>query len=130
MSDPTLEALGGLPMPAQPDTRWPPLDLDRHTDDVRIVDTFDETYQPPQPAPASSEPEPPARLRHRQTWEERHRQDIDDIRLSLSRCQTALRDAAEGCRAINYWPEVAGSINAALDRTVEALRLIDIHDPE
>ena len=127
--DPTLDNLEGLPM-ATPETRWPALDLTEFDDvDVRIVDTFDETYIPPVPTPIP-EPEPLGALRHRQTWSERHRQDVDDLRLALGQASSNLLDAIDGCKAVNYHAEVRTVIVDAWDRTVEALRLIDIHDPE
>jgi hypothetical protein len=127
-NDPHLDVLGGLPMPQSPPS-WSPLDLNELTDpfdgDVRVVD-IDETYVPPPPP----EPEPIGALRHRQTWAERHRQDVDDLRLDLGQAQMSLRDAADGCKAVHYHEEVAGEVGAALDRVIEALRLIDLFDPE
>lgn len=119
----------------QPETRWPRVELDWDSE-VRVIDpvpdhpTFVEEYIPPPPF-IQEPPEPvPPRLRHRQSWDERHSQDVDDIRTALDMAKSNLHYSRDGCKAVQYHVEVAEQVDAAIDRVTEALRLIDIYDPE
>jgi hypothetical protein len=94
---------------------------------VRVIDIPDVVRYSDDPPPVDP-PEPIGRLRP--SWGDLHNEAVQRLRDAIGASQRQLRDAHEGCREFNYHPDVADQVDAALDRVMEALRLIDIHDPQ